>query len=174
MAEQTAPPISAETLTEILAENSGSQNNMSLEALILLINMDRLRYLREKTHSEFSELKKRQDQVRLLHNLLKKINKATDGNGGMDCSANEELKQLLAQAKELGIEVKDGLAFNKEERDRLVENVRISVEDLNVMNDMQLQTINRLTNERYESYQLARAILKPLHDAKMQTARGIK
>ena len=65
------------------------------------------------------------------------------------------------------------ISFSREERDGSVENIRITADDINVMNDMQLQTISRLTNERYESYQMARSILKPLHDDKLRKAREI-
>jgi len=67
----------------------------------------------------------------------------------------------------------DKFKYNKDERDRLVENIRMTIEDLNVKNDMQLQTITRLTNERYESYQMARSILKPLHDDKINKAHAM-
>lgn len=171
-------PEKVNALNNIIDANKPDLNNLSLEALVLLINTERLKHLHEKTHKEFSELKKRQDQVAELHGILKKINEHTNNTGDFDCSkdtpANTELKSLLKRAKELGADVQDGkFVYNKEERDRLVENLRMTVEDLNVMNDMQLQTVNRLTNERYESYQLARSILKPLHDAKMQSARAM-
>ncbi len=176
MAEQHIPSVEAEEISEILANASGNDpKNLSLEALVLLINTERLHHLHNKTHKEFKELKDRQDKVAQLHQLLKKINTQTTDNGEFDCTSNKELQQLIAKAKEIGVEIKDGkFKYTKGERDRLVENIRMTVEDLNVMNDMQLQTINRLTNERYESYQMARSILKPLHETKMQMAKGIK
>lgn len=166
----------SEVLTKAVDNEGGiDPENLSLEALILLINTERLKYLQEKTQKEFSELKDRQAKVAELHNILKALNAATDAKGELDLTKNEELKQLLSKAKELGVDVKDGkFKFNKEERERLVENIRMTVEDLNVKNDMQLQVISRLTNERYESYQMARSILKPLHDAKTSYARAMR
>lgn len=162
-------------VSKVVAEKSGNNPNLSLETLILLVNTERLKFLRDNINKEFAELKKRQDQVKYLHKLLKKINALTNDKGEFDCSANPELQKLLKEAKEMGVEQKEGHhKFTKEERDRLVENVQMTIEDFNTSNDMQLQTINRLTNERYESYQLARSILKPLHEAKMQHARGAK
>lgn len=174
--------MSNQPTSEILANTiNGAQpkeidpNNLSLEALILLINTERLKHLQDKTEKEFAALKERQERVAELHKILKAINAATDSKGELDISENEELKTQLAKAKELGVDVKEDLtAFNREERDRLVENIRMTVEDLNVQNDMQLQTISRLTNERYESYQMARSILKPLHDAKTSHARAMR
>lgn len=150
-------------------------NNLSLEALILLINTERLKILQDKTQNELVELKKRQAKVAKLHEIMKSINNATSSNGELDISKNEELKNLLKTAKEYGVDVKgDKMSYNREERDRLVENIRMTIEDMNVENDMQLQTVSRYTNERYESYQMARSIMKPLHDAKSSIAKGIK
>ncbi len=149
--------------------------NLSLEALILLINTERLKHLQEKTEKEFKELRERQDKVKELHDILKAINAATKDDGKLDISKNEELQAKIERAKELGADIPDDKTkFNREERDRMVENIRMTIEDMNVQNDMQLQTISRLTNERYESYQMARSILKPLHEAKSSLARGIR
>ncbi len=170
-----------DTVNQVLASSIANDpegidpNNISLEALILLINTERLNSLQEKTQTEFQELKKRQQDVKELHDILKAINKATGETGTLEISGNAELQKMFAKARELGADVAEGkTSFNREERERLVENIRMTVEDLNVQNDMQLQTISRLTNERYESYQMARSILKPLHEAKTSYARGIR
>lgn len=174
MSYQPANEILTDAIKEVGAKEI-DPNNLSLEALILLINAERLKHLQDKTEKEFSTLKERQEKVAELHKILKAINAATDSKGELDVTNSDELKGHLAKAKELGVDVKDNPgAFNREERDRLVENIRMTVEDLNVQNDMQLQTISRLTNERYESYQMARSILKPLHDAKTSFARGMR
>lgn len=162
-------------VTEALHEVSQNSNpgDLSLEALALLINTERLKYLETKISNEFIELKKRQDQVSFLHKLVKTINVATVKDE-FDCSQNQELKDFLVKAKQYGVEIKDGkFKYNKEERDRLIENIRMTAEDYNILNDMQLQTITRYTNERYEAYQLARSIMKPLHDDKINKARAI-
>lgn len=158
-----------------IINNEGNVSHLSLETLALLVNTDRLKQLKNQISKELGELRKRQGQVTFLHNLIKKINHDTTATGEFDFSKDEELKKLFVQAKEMGVEVnEEKFKYNKEERDRLVDNIRMTIEDYNISNDMQLQTINRLTNERYESYQLARSILKPLHESKSQIARGIK
>jgi hypothetical protein len=148
--------------------------NMSLEALILLITTERLKSLKDKTRAELTELKGRQDKVRKIHEALRTINTETDDKGKLDFSSNQELKDLLNDVKELGITIKDDkFTYTKEERDRLVENLRTAAEDFNVENEMQIQTISRFTNERYETYQMARSILRPLHEDKQRKAREI-
>ncbi len=155
--------------------NDIDPKELSLEALILLINTERLKHLQNKTENELQELKQRQEDVKELHDILKAVNAATKSSGELKISKNQELQDLLERARELGVDIKEGkTSFTKEERDRLVENIRMTVEDLNVQNDMQLQTVSRLTNERYESYQMARSILKPLHESKSSLARALR
>ena len=174
MADDPTPPIDSDVVSEIISDPNTKVSDMSLEALVLLINTERLKFLHQKTHKEFTELKQRQEQVRALHNLLKKINNAVDTKGALDISQNADLQKLLKDAEALGVETVEGkTSYTKEECDRLIDNIRATSDDLNILNDMQLQTINRLTNERYESYQMARSILKPLHDAKMRAIKGI-
>jgi len=156
-------------------ETGPKPEDMSLESLILLINAERLKNLQTKTETEFDALRARQQNVADLHDVIKAINTATDKNGAIDITNDTNLQNLIENAKNLGVDVKEGqMVFNKDEKDRLIENIRMTVEDLNVQNDMQLQTISRLTNERYESYQLARSILKPLQDAKTTLAKALR
>lgn len=163
-------------MTDAVAAAGGDDKDsqaLSLESMALLINADRLKQLEKKISSEFIELKKRQDQVTHLHKTIKAINAATV-NGELDFSKNQEIKDHLAKAKEHGVDIKDGKhKYSADERDRLIENLRLTADDFNVLNDMQLQTVSRLTTERYESYQLARAIMKPHHEDKINKARAI-
>lgn len=171
----STPNVNTEQLSEVVNNNQGENLNLSLETLILLINTERLKHLQDSTNKEFSELKVRQDKVSFLQKLIKKINVKTSDKGELDVSSDNELKEMLKQAKEMGVDIKkDPSKFSKDEKERLVDNIRITVDDYNVKNDMQLQTINRYTNERYESYQLARSIIKPLHDAKTKLAQNLK
>jgi chromosome condensin MukBEF ATPase and DNA-binding subunit MukB len=148
--------------------------SLSLESLILLLNTEKLAQLKTSTKKELDELKKRQGQVKRLHDILSSINKATEANGILDVAKNPTLQPLLKELKELGVEAPQGKGvFAKEERDRLVENIRMATEDLNVENDLQIQNLSRLTNERYETYQMARGILEPLARAKQNAAKGI-
>ena len=154
--------------------NTNETKEMSLESMTLLVNIEILKNLENKIKKEFSELKERQDRVSVLHKLIKEINSVTTDNQ-IDCTGNTKLTNLLAKAQEYGVEIQEGkLKFNKEERERLIDNIRLTVDDFNVLNDMQLQTVTRLTTERYESYQLARSIMKPLHEDKINKARAAR
>lgn len=162
-------------VTNIEAAGSDADfEDLSLESLILLINSERLKTLQDQTSAEFKELKERQEKVRKLHALLQALNKETNEKGEIDLSKKNEIMEQIKGLKEYDIPVKeDKTKYNKDERERLTESIKMSIEDLNVQNDMQLQKISRLTNERYESFQMARSILKPLHDDKLNKARAL-
>lgn len=148
--------------------------NLSLESLSLLLTTERLHKLESDSRGQLDELRKRQQKVSFLHKLMKTVNTGTDSKGEIDMTPYPEIQGMLQQAKDLGVDLDiNKLKYNSEERERLQENLRLTVEDFNVQNEMQLQMITRMTNERYESYQMARAILKPLHDDKLNKARAI-
>lgn len=150
-------------------------NQYTLEQLVLLVTTERLHQIEKKSRDEIKELSERQKKVEELHKILSKMNALTDNSGHL--KMDEELHKLLEAAKSEGLDlnIKEvGGEYDTRERDRLVDNVRMRVDDLNIKNDMQIQAITRLTNERYESYQLARSILKPLDEDKKNKARAIR
>jgi hypothetical protein len=153
--------------------------HLSHEALVLLITAERLHKLEGDSRRELLELKERQHKVNFLHKLTKTLHAATSSKGDLDLSKLKpeqlnEMQTMFKAAKDLGVELdEDKHKYNNEERERLLESIRMTIEDFNVQNEMQLQMVTRLTNERYESYQMARNILKPLHDDKMNKARAL-
>ena len=170
---------SAQTIITDKVNNTNEEpidlDNISLESLILLINAERLNHLQEQTSSKFEQLREKQNTVSELHKILKALNKATTDQGELNLNNHPELKPLIDRAHELGVAIDTNkVVYNTLERDRLVENIRMSVDDLNVENDMLLQEISRLTNERYESYQMARSIMRPLHESKSSLARALR
>jgi hypothetical protein len=160
-------------VTRAVEGDEEALEEISVETLALMMCSERIAELEAQTKEEFENLKERQSQVRFLHKLLKAINATTSSKDEIDWSQDEELKSMLDQAREMGIDIPEGYTFNKENKTRLVENIKMTVDDLNIENEMQLQTISRLTNERYEAYQMARSIIKPLHEDKINKARKI-
>jgi len=163
------------SVVDAVAGERVNPEDLSLDALVLLINTERLAYLKKQTHKELTEVKERQKIVTALNKLLKGINTATNDKGELDISGLNDLQEQLKNAQEYGIEVEEGkLKFTRDERSRLVDNIQMTVEDLHFETDMQMQTVTRLTNERYETYQMARSILRPLHEAKVSHAKAIR
>lgn len=172
MTEQAPQVINNEEIEEVAA--LPDSKDLSLEQLVMVLLSERLQHLQTRTEKEFLELKERQELVAKLHKILKKINNFTNEKGELFLKDNHELKQVLESAKELGVDINTGKdSYNSQERERLVDNIRMTIEDLNTKNDMQLQAVTRLTNERYESFQLARSIMKPLHDDKHNKAKAM-
>ncbi|MDF2549229.1 MAG: hypothetical protein K0S07_296 [Chlamydiales bacterium] len=159
---------------EQIREGESEPSNMSLETLLLFVNTERVRDIEARIQKEFAALKEGQEQVRFLHKVQKAINALSKEDGTLDISGNDELKQYFQEARQMGVPIDEGkVKFTVHERERLLENFQMTVEDLNTQNDMQLQTVTRLTNERYESFQLARSVLRPLHEDKLNKARAI-
>ncbi len=173
--------------------------DLTIEQLTDLMILKKLGQLKEDFASKGKELKTRQDKVRWLHDLMqrmnKRINKETgeidlthpkidEATGelkeGESVDDDKDLENLLVlrrmmkeAANDRGYEIEAKGKYNKDERERMTDSLRMICDDLNLQNDMQLQDLNQLINERYEVYQLARAILKPLHEDKLHKARAM-
>lgn len=146
---------------------------MNLETLILLINSERLKQLEQKAFSELKELKERQADVSKLHSILKKLN-ILSPNGELDLKKHPELQELINEAKEMGVEIEEGKTkYTEEDKARLTDNIRMTIEDMNTNNEMQLQSVTRYNNERYESWQMAKSIIDPLDKVKKGLARAL-
>lgn len=159
---------------QIEANNISTDNsNLSLESLTLLINAERLKTLEGKITNGLLDIKSNQEQVAFLHKLIKAINTATV-NGEFDCTDNADLKKLFKKAKDYGVDIQaNKFKFNKDERELLIENIRMTADDINVLVDMKQQEVSRLITERYEAWQLARSVLKPLHEDKTDKSRAM-
>lgn len=160
---------------ERIGEPQSSTENLSLQDMIYLVNTQLVDQIETKLRKEFTEVQERNGKVRHLHNLLKAINAATDSKGNLDISQSPELQAMIKEANELyGLNIPaDKTKFNGQERERLVENIRTTCDDLNVQSDLQLQTISRLNSERQEAYQIARSMMKAIHDDIMHKAQAM-
>lgn len=153
----------------------GHTPHPNMEPLVKLFLASRLKDLQESSKKKLKELQDGQEKVSKLHQLNQKIKAAKGSDGTLDITNNPELKDLLAKAKDLGAEITPNKTkFTKEECNDLIDNIKIAADDLNVKNDMNLQTMTHLTNAIYESFQAARSITKPLHEDKYAKARAAR
>jgi hypothetical protein len=174
MASNDVIPVVDPSALETINGDGFDAKKVSTETLLLLITYDRLNYLEKASRDELKELKKRQQEVAFHHKLIKALNTATDKEGKLDITELADLQEMLQKAVEMGVDIDTTkLTYDREERDRLLDNIKMTVDDLSVQNEMQLQRISQLTNERYESLQFARAMMKPLHEDKQSKARAI-
>lgn len=177
MADRQTTPVDALLTTQCVEEKK-----QSLEVLLLEIRAARTQYIRENIVKEVKELKERQAEVKKFHEVIAKINALTDGDG--EVKVDEELYDMLQKAvstEEEGSFAKIdnlkifnvGESYKPEDRVRVIETVRMHIEDLNTQNEMQIQSVTQYNNELFETYQMLRAIDKPYDAAGRQCARGI-
>ncbi len=175
MSRNNVNNVTSDNLSELTQTNGIDPKHLSLEALAKLIVTDRMNKLESDSRKELQELKERQQKVAFLHKIIKAINMSTAPNGEFDGRNLTELHEMLSKAKALGVEIDENKLktekYNDDERERLVDNIRMTIEDLNIQNEMQFQLVTSFTNQRYEAYQSARNVLKPLHEDKMNKNR---
>ncbi len=233
----------AEGIEELVVEpiTDLSKESLSLDGLTKLLCGQRLSMLEDRSRDEFTQLRNRQFRIRLLHNLVRAINAASDAKGNFDSKtvqetikeANDQLHKELDQLhkklpQELMTAFKDKFSgearpslnqlrdlvagngdwatslealeqdiaevedvaramegikdskgnlktggHNKEERDRWLDILRTTSDDLSMLHQMQVQTVNRLNNERNETLLMSRTIMKTLHEDKISKARAM-
>jgi|694.fasta_scaffold20241_7 hypothetical protein len=167
------PVVEGEALDKIISREKDPKH-MSLQSLMLLILADRMTAVEKDGRKELSELKDRQQKVSFLNKLTKAINAATTPKGEFDITEYPQMTEMLKEAKKLGVDLDETQQkYTEDERERLVENIRLTIGDFNMQNEMQLQLVTRLNSERYEVYQLARVTVKTLHEAIQTHNRGI-
>ncbi len=150
-------------------------NELTLEECIKLVTYSRADYLSEKEKNELSQLLDRIKKIEELNKILSAINSATNESGELDISNNEELKNQLERAKELGCDITEGKEkFNSNERERLVKNISSVKENFDNENRRQEMVISRLQKDIYLTYEMAITSSKRLNDAKSTIARNIQ
>lgn len=160
----------------------------SLHTELKLTFTQKLDAQQESLKAEFGKLKAGQNRTREFNVLIKSINQATV-KGELHCKDNADLLAKLAAASKAvpgttvpnqqepdlqGIELNPSKTdYDKDELDRLLDNIRRSIDDLNVINEMQLQNLNRMVTHYHEIYQMMKNTMKPLHEDKIAKARAI-
>jgi|GEM_PF-3133367 len=150
------------------------KSSYSLETLTLLVNKERVDHLENKLKTNFKDLRKRHEEIKALQSLIRALNAATDENEKLDLTNKPELKELYQQVGEkfdLSLPKKD--KFTGFERERMIENIKMAVNEANLDNDLLMNLVQQLNSERNESFQLALKILKTLNDIKTRQTQAI-
>lgn len=156
---------------ELKIERDHSDSNV--ENMAVFHAIDRLHSLERMKAKELKELMERQHKVAFLRKLQGSINVGTTPKG-FDATNVQDFSEMLLAAKNLGVQLDEKkLAYSTEERDRLLENIRMVIDDNQTLNELQMQSIIRIETERNESIQMASSMAKPLHEDKTQKARAI-
>ncbi len=110
------------------------QNNYPIHALDTMLQ------------TNINLLSENQDKILKLFDLKKRINTIVD-KGGMNKVENDPESQRLLGEMGVKLSDKEGVFTNKED---VVENIRLFIEDLSIENEMKLQQVIRFSNERFE------------------------
>jgi hypothetical protein len=121
--------------------------------------------------SQKSELEDKNDGSEKTKEKLARIQNIIDG-------LTEKYKpshDFIADTLKMGDDIRKGVKnFTKEQKDRLVGNIKMAMEDLNIVVGSMLQEASVLNSKTYESYQNARLMLKTVHDAFMSIIKNWK
>ncbi len=114
------------------------------------------------------------EEVQQLLDAVRGITGITSAEEWTKVSDIIEIKRRLQEAKDLyHMDFKwPAEEFSKEEREALTSALDTSCKDCNLQNDMQMHDLNRAYQERLEILQMARGIIKALHDDKVHKSRS--
>ncbi len=132
-----------------------------------------------------AEIHHRQDKVKFFHGLIQDINNLINNNETLDISKNVELQDKLKQAKELGVnlpmdekstEQKPLLktTFTSAQRDRLLENIHLTVDEMDKEGKIQTQKMQVLIQESDRYLTLANQVMKYEDKPKRTAIAAIK
>lgn len=159
--------------------------HISTETLAKLIGSDHLAHLEIRMKNELKKLSEGQEKVVFLQTIVQTINsfavkdKMVDISQG-NASQATQLMEWLGKAQEMGLvipkKIKESLSnsvWDVEDKEALLDNLRMTIENWNTNNETQLQLTIRLVSQQDQAYQFMRAIMKPIHEDKQNKARKI-
>ena len=131
------------------------------------------------------ELRQRQEKIRFLHDLIQEINSLTTDGSDLNLSPDPEIQEKLAAAAKMGVRIPTAPDSNPDnptykttysniERDRLVENLHLTSDELDKDNKMAAQRITILIQESDRYVMLASQVMKYEQKAKQGATQGIK
>lgn len=148
------------------ATESSKPKPPSLDQLLLEIISKAMNENEAETITKSLELKKGQAATAKVQNIMEQINLMKVEKGG-SVTVTDDFLRLLEEAKnsipeggpELHIvEPAKGKTYTKEEKEKLIENVRICIENLNTDNETLLQEVTQLRNTLLEILKMANDI----------------
>jgi hypothetical protein len=150
-----------EPVNVLKEEPSLGFSHLSTEICYMIIGQ-----ITERSKTAALELQARQKKVRDINAAMRAVNAIDQGE--LDLTNRPELIEHLQKAKDLGADIRtDKLKYTREERDRLLENMRTTNEEYTMQNEMQSQEISRMTSQYYEALSWARSVKKAENDMNM-------
>lgn len=130
----------AQTAAELLTEMLDGIDRTAIIPEVFKFYAYHATKTKENVDQLAAEVHKRQDEMRVINDLICAINNLTDENNALDLSNNQELQEKLREAKELGANINaDQLKFSPVERDRLIQNLHLKADEWDKTNRTQIQ-----------------------------------
>lgn len=159
-----------------------SGDGIALQTLTYMVLTEHIEELSKDIKSELDKVKKGQDKVVALNTLLQTLNSLTPVNNSptdrkFDMVQAPGIGEMLAQAEKMGVKLPPGLEnsqWDNETRERLTENINLTIKNLNMASEMQMQKVNRLMSEQDHARKLLASVMKNLHETLKRMISGIK
>ncbi|WP_068466575.1 hypothetical protein [Candidatus Protochlamydia phocaeensis] len=141
--------------------------------------------IKNKIDQIAAEVTQRQEKMKFLHEIVQELNSSIDGSDKLDIGKNEQLKEKLRIAKEMGVNIpldsKSSdtnvivkTSFSSTERDRLLENLHLTADTWDKENKQQTQKMQIYIQESDRYLMLANQVLKYEDKPKRSALSGIK
>ncbi len=134
-------------------------------------------YTKQETESLFTKTTELLEKAEKVAVLEKINNELGDEKPNYDIKPGSLLGDLLFEAGVRGLaedlKIVMPMLYQAPEADRMVENLRMTADAFNVQNDLDMQEVGKLNNERHELYQVSRMIFKTIHEAITGMARSV-
>ena len=115
-----------------------------------------------EAHDLYLRIKQRTDSIDLLTALISKINSE---KGEIDWSNNEEMKQLIEKARELGVDIpKEKYKWSEDERKLLKENIQMRKDSMEKVTQLERTDMQRFLQEASQCHQARSNVLKLLKE----------
>lgn len=147
---------------------------LSLQQMIMALHTSRIADLTGKMKGESQGVNDKKKNLEFFQALLRKINTNTDDSGKIDLSKDSELKTMLQEAKEKGIDVPTKDKLSAQERNALRENVNSKAEELNLSINMQMESISSFHKEWDQSFMILKNTMATIKKAGDTMIHGIK
>ncbi len=115
-----------------------------------------------EAHALYQKIKNRTDDVDTLTHFMSKINSS---KGKIDWTNDEEMKQLLAKVRALGVDIPEGkYTWTEDEKKLLKENVQMRKDSLEKITQLERTDMQRYLQEASQCHQARSNVLKLLKE----------
>jgi hypothetical protein len=134
---------------------------------LMLLKHEAMSICEGKVRRERAKLQEFQDQSTLFNRILEKVSAQKNAQGELDTSNDAEIRQLLSNAKRLGLSLphRDGnieTRFTKDQTDGLVRGIEYRMRDVSKKIEMQMNAIDEAMSMRNKFFEAIKSLFDQL------------